>query len=148
MARLLMRAKVIAKLIIIIVIMSMLGSAAYFIYEAGADGVRSDMAEVVKIAVKKAREEERVKQETVNEIAQKQYIEMAAINATLNNSIDRLRKRPSRRHLPDKSKANCQGTTGESLSNEDGRFLVWEATRADRLRIALKACYKYADTIE
>lgn len=121
---------------------------AWFSWNASADHTKAKMADVIKAAVKKAREEEQVKQEAVNEIAQKQYDEMAAINNTLNNSIDRLRKRPSRRYLPDKSKANCQGTTGESLSNEDGRFLIWEATRADRLRIALKACYEYADTIE
>ena len=122
-------------------------AVGWFSYEAGADGVRSDIAEVVKIAVEKARENERLKQEIVNELTQTQYDELAVINDRLNNDIDKLRKRPSRRHLSDKSKANCQGTTGESLSSEDGRFLVREATRADRLRIALKTCYKYADTI-
>ena len=137
----------IAKLITVIVIMSMLGSAAYFIYEAGADGVRSDMAEVVKIAVEKARKNERLKQGKVNELIQTQHDELAVINDRLNNDIDKLRNRPSRRHMSNKSKAECSGTTGESLSSEDGRFLVREATRADRLRTALKTCYKYADTI-
>jgi len=120
----------------------------WFSYEAGADGVRSDMAEVVKEAVKKAREDERLKQEKVNELTQTQYDELADINKRLNNDIDRLRNRASRRHLPNESKAKCKGATGAELSKEDGRFLVWEAARADKLRAAIKACYSYADTIK
>jgi len=122
-------------------------AVGWFSYEAGADGVRSDMAEVVKEAVKKARENERLKQEKVNELTQTQYDELASINMRLNSDIDRLRNRASRRHLSNKSKAECKGTTGAELSKEDGGFLVWEAARADKLRTALKACYKYADTI-
>ncbi len=120
----------------------------WFSWNAGADSTKAKMADVIKEAVKKAREQEQIKQGKVNEIIQKQYTDITAINDSLNASIDRLRNRPSRRYLPDKSKANCKGTTGESLSSEDGRFLIWEATRADRLRIALKACYKYADTVD
>ena len=137
----------IGKIIAIIVILSMLGTAAWFIYEAGADSIRVDMAKAVKKAVKKAREDEQKKQDKVNEIAQKQHDEMAVINDQLNVDLDRLRDRPDRRHLPDDTKANCKGTTGAELSAEDGRFLVRETARADKLRTALKACYSYADSI-
>ncbi len=137
----------IAKIIGIVVIMTMLGAAAYFIYEAGADSVRVEAAEKVKKATAKARKEEQDKQGKINEINQKQYDSLVNINANLNTDLNGLRKRASRRHLPKNSKSVCKGVTGEHLSSEDSRFLTREAARADRLRTALKACYKYADTI-
>jgi len=135
------------RIIAIIVILSMLGAATWFVFEAGADSVRADMAETVAAAVKKARENEQKKQEKVNAIAQKQYDEQASINNQLTADLISLRNRPSRRHLPDNSRAACKGTTGAELSRQDSDFLVREAARADGLRTALKACYTYADSI-
>ena len=135
------------KIIAIIVILSMLGAAAWFIFEAGADSIRAGTAETVRLAVKKARETEKKKQEKVNATIQKQYDEQAAISARLSSDLVRLRNRPSRRYLPDNSRAACKGATGAELSRSDSDFLVREAARADKLRTALKACYNYADSI-
>jgi len=135
------------KIIAIIVVLSMLGAATWFVFEAGADSVRADMAETVRIAVKKARDKEQAKQEKVNEIAQEQYDEMAAINSRLNGDLVRLRNRPSRRHVSDNTGIACTSATGAELSRQDSDFLVREAARADRLRTALKACYTYADSV-
>jgi len=106
------------------------------------------MAETVQKAVKKARADEQKKQEKINATIQKQYDEQAAINDRLNDDLNRLRKRPDRRHVPDNTDATCQGATGAELSRQDSNFLTREAARADRLRTALKTCYTYADTVE
>ena len=131
-----------------IAIISMLSGGAWFIYEAGKDSIRSDMAEVVSIEVAKARKDEKLKQDKVNAIIQKQYDDLNTINSNLTTSLDRLRKRTSRKDVSRDTQANCKGTTGAELSSEDGGFLVREASRADRLRTALKACYNYADSIQ
>ena len=120
----------------------------WFIYGAGQDDIRADMAETVQKAVKKARADEQKKQEKINATIQKQYDEQAAINDRLNDDLNRLRKRPDRRHVPDNTDATCQGATGAELSRQDSNFLTREAARADRLRTALKTCYTYADTVE
>ncbi len=123
------------------------GLYTWFIYGAGQDDIRAGMAEKVQLAVKAARADEQKKQDKINKIAQEQYDEIATINNRLNTNLDKLRKRSSRRHLSDSTRANCAGTTGAELSAEDGGFLVWESARADKLQTALKACYKYADSV-
>lgn len=130
-----------------IIIFSMLGTAAWFIYTAGQDSIRAGIAETVAEAVKKARADEQKKQGEINEITQKQYDEMAGINARLTDDLARLRNRPDRGHMPDDTGAKCAGTTGAELSAADAEFLTRETARADRLRTALKACYEYADKV-
>jgi hypothetical protein len=127
--------------------MSMLGAAAWFIYEAGADSIRVESANKVIAATKAAREEEQAKQAKVNKDAKAQYDKINDINNQLNADLDKLRDRPDRGHLPDSSKSICKGTTGEYLSSEDAGFLTREAARADKQRAALESCYKYADTV-
>lgn len=123
------------------------GLYTWFIYGAGQDSIVAGMAETVQTAVKAARADEQLKQDKINTIAQEQYDEIAIINNRLNTDLDKLRNRPNRRHLPESARANCKGVTGAELSSEDGRFLVREAARADRFRTALKACYRYADSV-
>lgn len=130
-----------------IIMLSMLGTAAYFIYVAGQDSIRAGMAETVSKAVKAARKDEQEKQGKINEALQIQYNKMAGINSQLTDDIARLRNRPDRGHLPDDSRANCKGATGAELSAADAEFLTREVARADRLRTALEACYTYADSI-
>jgi len=127
--------------------LAMVIGAYFYGYKAGGDSQRAADAEKVQEAVDAARKEEQVKQEKVNEQAQKQFDDLSDINNTLNADNLRLQQRPNRKHLPNDSKVNCQGTTGANLSRPDARFLTREAARADTLRAALRACYKYADTV-
>lgn len=121
---------------------------SYFVYKAGQNSIIAGMADTIAEEVKLARKQEQIKQEKVNAVIQKQHDELVLINNSLNNDIERLRKRPSRADMSGKPKINCKGVNGTSLSFEDSRFLIREAARADKIRIALKACYKYADTIK
>lgn len=98
-------------------------------------------------AVVAAIADEKVKQDKVNEAIQIQMDSTNAINKQLSDDLISLRNRPSRRDLPRNTTVNCKGTDGRSLSEEDAGFLTREAARADKLRVALIACYDYADSI-
>ena len=128
-------------------IIGVLAIAAYFIRESGKDSVRADMADAVRIATENARKIEQEKQEKINAIAQHQQNELQNINTKLLDNIKRLHNRPNKRHVPKDNKATCEGATGAELSRPDASFLTREAARADTIRTALKACYKYADEV-
>jgi len=98
-------------------------------------------------AVAEARSDEQKKQKAINDDLQIQFNEINSINASLNTDIDSLRKRKSRANVPRNTSTDCKNATGASLLSEDAVFLRREASRADKLRTALKTCYKYADTI-
>ena len=126
---------------------AILGGSFMYGYKAGGNSVRADAAIAVQAAVKKARAEEQVNQGKVNELAKAQYDELFNINNDLNDNLNRLRNRPSRRNVPDNPETFCQGASGADLSKPDAEFLTRLAARADTLRTALKACYQYADTV-
>lgn len=67
------------------------------------------------------------------------------VNRKLSDALERLRKRPERRHEP--ASAACEGGTGAELSGPDAGFLEREAARADELRAALGACYQWIDQV-
>lgn len=131
----------------IILIVAVLAVYTWFVYTSGQDDIRAAMADEVAQATAAARKEEQVKQGKINELSQKTYNELASVNSQLNDDIERLHKRTDKRHLPNSSKTECKGATGADLSRTDAKFLTREAARADRLRIALKTCYEYADTV-
>jgi len=85
-------------------------------------------------------------QRGINDANQKQFDEMAAINAGLADDLERLRDRPARR-VSDAAGPDCTGGTGADLSGEDAGFLTREAARADTIRGALIGCYAYADSL-
>ena len=116
-------------------------------YDSGFNAATASMLKAVNKAVEVSREDEQIKQGEVNEAAKIQYDKINSINARLNNDLDRLRKRPSRKPITDNTKSNCTGVSGKSLSSEDAGFLTREAARADRHRTALETCYTYADTV-
>ena len=95
--------------------------------------------------ISKARKEEQLKQDKVNEINQEQLNELNGVNSRLNDDLKRLRDRAKR--MSKDSQKSCKGTTGAELSRPDSEFLTGEAARAERLKSALKACYKYADEV-
>ena len=63
--------------------------------------------------------------------------------------VGQLRQRPSRTgtNLSAPSPA-CQGASGADLSREDGTFLAGEASRADRLQLALLQCYNQYEDLQ
>ena len=95
-----------------------------------------------------ARDIQEKRQDGVNDALRKQNENLAGINARQLATIERLQQRPDRYELPESSRAECKGSTGAELSREDGQFLAGEASRADRIRAALMACYSYADAIQ
>jgi len=104
--------------------------------------------EAINQAVKKARADEKIKQEKINETIQTQLDSLSTINDELNSDLIGLRKREGRRNLSGNSKANCKGASGAELSKPDAEFLTREASRADRIRTALIACYSYSDSLQ
>jgi len=139
--------KVWAYLAIILAIAGFAKWAHYTIDIGGFNRCSAESLTNVNTAVAAARKDEQLKQEKVNAAAQTQFDELNDINSKLNDDLDGLRKRATRRQSKGESKTICEGATGESLSSEDAGFLTREAARADALRIGLKACYTYADTI-
>lgn len=98
-----------------------------------------------KVAQAKAVHDKEVKsQEDADRIRKEKDVQITAINNQLADALISLRQRPSR----SESASNGQGGTGMSLSAEDATFLVREASRADRLRSELEACYKQYDSIK
>ncbi len=132
---------------VIIASLALAIGAFFYGQSVGIDSVRADMADKVKTATDKARKEEQVKQEKVNEIAQEQLNNINTINARLNADLDKLRNRTSKRYMHKDSKTACEGATGRELSEPDSKFLVRLASRADKLRTGLEACYNYADEV-
>lgn len=98
-------------------------------------------------AVKQARKTEREQQEKVNAAIQKQFDDLASVHGQLIIDLDRLRNRPGRASLPTTARTECKGSTGAELSRQDAEFLTRLAARADEIRIALIACYDYADSV-
>ena len=92
------------------------------------------------------RQKEQQLQEETNAIVSNLNVEKDAINARLNDALERLRQRPER--LPEPARVTCEGATGSELSGPDAGFLEREAARADQLRAALQAAYEYIDALE
>ena len=85
-------------------------------------------------------------QEQINVITQNLTDERNSIMRQRDTLLIRLRDRPNR--VSQTTETKCQGASGADLSRQDAEFLTREASRSDRLRIALKACYDYADSIQ
>lgn len=132
----------------IIIVASIMGAAAIWFHgnHHGKNSAELRHAQDVAEALQQAIEAERKQQEEVNHALQKQTDDLAAINRMLALDIEQLRQRAKR--LPQATRADCQGASGAELSGKDAEFLVREAARADGLRAALQACYRYADTVE
>ena len=135
--------------IVIAIIAFAMWTGSVFLY--GNKHGKSTLANAVNVATqnafKKARKQEQEKQGKINEFLKKQYNEVSNINATLNDDIIKLHKRERRRDKLNSAKLNCAGATGQELSRPDAEFLTREAARADRIRLGLKTCYKYADEV-
>lgn len=86
---------------------------------------------------------ERAAQIATDKVRKEKTREVEAINNRLNAALVELRNRPTRTELS----SNGQNGTGSSLSAEDAGFLIGEAARADKIRIALDACYKQYDEV-
>lgn len=108
---------------------------------------KADTEEAINEAVTAALSKERALQHEVNKIAQRQADELHSVNERLTSELDSLRNRPSRRDVSRDTGSDKSCGTGAGLLAEDAIFLRWESARADRIRIALKGCYDYADSI-
>ena len=84
-----------------------------------------------------------------NKIGETKNEEIQALNSRVESLTGELRNRPKRPSGGDVSKApsTCQGATGAGIYAEDAGFLVGESARADRLRLALAACYSQYETL-
>lgn len=132
--------KIKALMVIAVIIVALLASAfGGYMYKASkCEEARAD-------AIDKIRDEEKAKQEKVNEAAERKYQNLLTINRRLNADLNRVRQRAAR--ISEESRAGCKGSTGAELSGPDAEFLTREAARADEIREGLRECYKYADTV-
>jgi len=90
-------------------------------------------------------QKEAANQLAADQIRKDKDAQINAINDQLANALVQLRSRPSRSQY---STHVGQDGTGRSLSAEDAEFLIREATRADKIRTALDACYKQYDEVK
>ena len=84
-------------------------------------------------------------QKATDQIRKDKNAQINAINDQLANALVQLRSRPSRSQYSSNIR---QDGTGRSLSAEDAEFLIREATRADKIRTSLDACYKQYDEVK
>jgi hypothetical protein len=83
-------------------------------------------------------------QEQAAKVEKEKNDQINAINDKLSAALIQLHNRPSR---PTKTSVT-EGGTGVSLYAQDASFLEWESARADRLRVALEACYAQYDALK
>ena len=107
---------------------------------------RSVMKLKIEQANNRALEKRQELQEKTDAIIQDQADKLANIASERDAALERLRSRPDR--MPETAQAECQGATGAELSRTDAEFLTGLAARADELRQALTACYRYADSLQ
>ena len=88
------------------------------------------------------REKEAALQASMDKLRMEKNNELARLNTTVRNLTASLRNRPERPAMPASASAGdgATGCTGAGLYKPDGQFLVGESSRADQLRLALKAC--------
>lgn len=104
--------------------------------------------EAYKVAqIKIVQEKQQEYQTQSDQIRRSKDAQIEAINSQYVDAISELRKRSSRSQAATNGQT-FPGTTGATLFAEDAEFLIREATRADKIRIALESCYKQYDSIK
>lgn len=124
----------------------LLGVTHGFAFDKGRSYEEGKWQAKVAEQTQKARETEQMWQEVVNGTNQNWIAKNAATVRSLDIALASLRARPDR-PLSGDSKTDCAGGTGAELFRADAEFLARLATRADRHRNALEACYAYADAL-
>ena len=108
----------------------------------------SNKLEAYKVAqVKIVQEKQQEYQTQSDQIRRSKDAQIEAINSQYVDAISELRKRSSRSQAATVGQTS-PGTIGATLFAEDAEFLIREATRADKIRIALESCYKQYDSIK
>lgn len=108
-----------------------------------------EMTRLSKAADKAARATEKKLAENAKAITKEKNDAIARISADRDAVLEQLRSRPSRPSTTAPAVASngkaASGCTGAELYRPDSEFLVWEAARADNIRVSLKACYAQYD---
>lgn len=88
------------------------------------------------------RDKEAALQASMDKLRTEKNNELARLNTTVRSLNASLRSRPERPAVPASAAVGdgATGCTGAGLYKPDGQFLVGESSRADQLRLALKAC--------
>ena len=97
--------------------------------------------------IKNAREKEHQMQDATEQIRKDKDAQINAINNQLANALVELRNRPSRTSQISNNGQATSASNGSQLFYEDSTFLAREASRADTIREALKACYAQYDEV-
>ena len=97
--------------------------------------------------IKNAREKEHQMQDATDLIRKDKDAQINAINNQLANALIELRNRPSRTNQSSNNGQATSASNGSQLFYEDSTFLAREASRADTIREALKACYAQYDEV-
>lgn len=97
-------------------------------------------------AEKVIREKEHEYQAKTDEIRKAKDEKINNINTQLVDAIGELRKRTSRSTEASNGQT-ASGCNGSKLYAEDAEFLIRESARADKIRVALGACYEQYESI-
>jgi hypothetical protein len=98
-------------------------------------------------AEKVIREKEHDYQQQTDAIRKTKDEKINNINTQLVDAIGELRKRTSR-SAETNNGATSKGCNGSQLYAEDAEFLVRESARADKINVALQACYEQYNAIK
>ena len=98
-------------------------------------------------AEKVVREKEHEYQAKTDEIRKAKDEKINSINNQLVDAISELRKRPNRASEATNGQTAI-GCNGSKLYAEDSEFLVREASRADKIRVALDSCYQQYEALK
>lgn len=143
------------RVIIALALVAFLGFTHFSAYRSGKATVRAEFDQYKLVQSderskleKQYRDKEIDWQTQAAETEEAKNAQIADINSRLASALDSLSKRPNRpAGNVSKTSPACKGGTGASLYAEDARMAIGEAARADRLRSALQACYRWADTV-
>lgn len=125
------------------------GAVAIARAEARIAQYEKELADLRAASVEQSREIERQWQAAFDANARRLTDEKASIAASLELALNSLRSRAMRTIDSSGSPgAHCKGATGAELSREDAEFLIREATRADKIRAGLMACYDSIDALK
>lgn len=115
--------------------------AIYQGYEYGRRSLQAEWDSEKAATISAQRDKEVVLQASMDKLREDKNRETAKLRRTVAALTDSLRDRPER---PASATAEAgdgsAGCTGAELYRPDGDFLVGESTRADQIRLALKAC--------
>ena len=137
------------EIIILVTIVSMLVGIYYWGYTNGKNAVTAIYEKERATMLSEARNKEQILITKLGQIQNDKSQEVNTIITKYNSIITGLLQRPTRSTMSNGSSnvPSTKGCTGSELYREDSTFLAGEASRAERIKTELIACYQQYDEL-